>query len=107
MPKIDIEEDWGFKVDGTCETPYEAKEYVQKALLWLCEEHHISQAEVFNTKADKSLMVRDLWHFIALEALRPWMDKIEISRFVNCHSHSTFYESWKRQERRHKQEQVL
>ena len=102
MPAIDIAKDWGFEVEGTCSTPSEAKKYVADALSWLCKEHDIDHNELFNTRTNKSTMVRNIWHFVALEALRPWMDKIEIARLVGC-SHSSFYCSWKRQEKINKQ----
>ena len=102
VPIIDVKKDWGFKVKGSCSTPTEARKYVKNALCWLCKKHDIDQSELFNSKSNKSVMVRSLWYFVALEALRPWMDKIEIARFVGC-PHSSFYYGWKRQEKINKQ----
>ena len=107
MPMVDLKEDWGFHLEDTCETPAKAKEYVRNAMLWLCEIHDIDEDELINTKTDKSVLVRDIWYFVALEALRPWLAKIEISRLLRCRAHATFNNGWTRQIKRHEQERLL
>jgi len=107
MPKICTVKDWGFGMDGTCSDVVNAKRYVEVALAWLVEKHDVDINDIPKSRNREVMKVRSLWHFIALEALSPWMGKKEISKFVRCSAHSTFYCSWKRQEKCHKEERLL
>ena len=106
MPKISPKDDWGFCPKGTTRSLSDAKAYVRESLDWLCKNHDVSMGEALSGKTPEAIRMRDLWHFVALESLRPWWSKSEIARFVGK-PHSTFYLSWKRQEKRHNEERLL
>tara|TARA_R100000700_G_scaffold29474_1_gene36310 strand:+ start:574 stop:915 length:342 start_codon:yes stop_codon:yes gene_type:complete len=106
VPKINPKDDWGFCPKGTTRSLSEAKAYVCDSLDWLCKKHDVTKNDALQSQDKKALQLRDTWHFLALESLRPWWSKSEIARFVGK-PHSTFYLSWKRQEKRHNNERLL
>ena len=107
MPRIDVEKDWGLPLRGGWDTPQSAKRNVWDILFELSDEHDISIREIFIGRSEKPREIRELWYFIAREALGPWMSQVMISRWAGCKSHSTFFTARKRFEKRYVEERLL